>query len=128
MAEDILVDTKEFVATVTINRPEALNALTIDLRNQLGLLLDELNKMTSVKVIILTGAGERAFSAGLDLKELSTNEDTLKSIYDRKKFTDPVESINHNFLRSMNSDGFIACSLHASMYFALVPKMVMSKS
>ena len=70
IADDILVDTKEFVATVTINRPEALNALTIDLRNQLALLIDELNKMTSVKVIILTGAGERAFSAGLDLKEL----------------------------------------------------------
>ena len=93
IAEDILVDTKEFVATVTINRPGALNALTIDLRNQLALLIDELNKMTSVKVIILTGAGERAFSAGLDLKELSTNEDALKSIYDRKRFTDPVESI-----------------------------------
>ena len=46
MTKDILVDTKEFVATVTINRPEALNALTIDLRNQLGLILDELNKMT----------------------------------------------------------------------------------
>ena len=70
IAEDILVDTKEFVATVTINRPDPLNALTIDLRNQLALLIDELNKMTSVKVIILTGAGERAFSAGLDLKEL----------------------------------------------------------
>ena len=68
--KDILVDTKDFVATITINRPKALNALTIDLRHQLGLLIEELNKSTSVRAIILTGAGERAFSSGLDLKEL----------------------------------------------------------
>ena len=93
--KDILVDTKHFVATITINRPKALNALTIDLRHQLGLLIEELNKSASVRVIILTGAGERAFSAGLDLKELSKDEDTLKSIYDRKRFADPVESIRN---------------------------------
>ena len=93
--KEILVDIKDFVATITINRPKALNALTIDLRHQLGLLIEELNKSASVRVIILTGAGERAFSAGLDLKELSKDEDTLKSIYDRKRFSDPVESIRN---------------------------------
>ena len=93
--KEILVDTKDFVATITINRPTVLNALTIDLRHQLGLLIKELNKSASVRVIILTGAGKRAFSAGLDLKELSKDEDTLKSIYDRKRFADPVESIRN---------------------------------
>ena len=93
--KDILVDTKDFVAIITINKPKALNALIIDLRHQLGLLIEELNKRNSARVIILTGAGERAFSAGLDLKELSKGEDILKSIYDRKRFADPVKRISN---------------------------------
>ena len=93
--KEILVDTKDFVATITINRPKALNALTIDLRHQLGLLIEKLDRSASVRVIILTGIGERAFSAGLDLSELSKDEDTLKSIYDRKRFADPVERIRN---------------------------------
>ncbi len=58
------------VRTVTLNRTEALNALTPDLLGMLEAALDEAAKADGVRVVVLTGAG-RAFSAGVDLKALS---------------------------------------------------------
>jgi len=65
----VLVERDGALATVTLNRPEALNALSRALRNEIYRTFDALAKDTSVEVAILTGAG-RAFTAGLDLKEL----------------------------------------------------------
>ena len=58
-------------ALITLNRPEKLNALSIELRGELVAALAELRRDPAVRVLILTGAG-RAFCAGLDLNELST--------------------------------------------------------
>ena len=57
------------LAVVTLNRPEALNALSQGLRNRIAEVFDELAGDDSIGVVILTGAG-RAFTVGLDLKEL----------------------------------------------------------
>jgi enoyl-CoA hydratase len=65
----ILVDHDHGVATVTLNRPNALNALSAELRQAITDTFRALQDDASVDVVILTGAG-RAFSAGLDLKEL----------------------------------------------------------
>jgi enoyl-CoA hydratase len=71
LVEDVLlVDKSEGIATLTLNRPAAMNALSAALRAALARAFDELAQDRSVGVVILTGAGERAFSAGLDLKEL----------------------------------------------------------
>lgn len=64
---------REGVAVVTFNRPEAMNALSKALRAALNQAFRELDADPTVKVIVLTGAGERAFTAGLDLKELGTD-------------------------------------------------------
>ena len=64
---------RDGVAVVTLNRPEAMNALSKALRAALSQAITELDQDPDVRVIILTGAGERAFTAGLDLKELSTD-------------------------------------------------------
>ena len=61
------------VAVVTLNRPEAMNALSKALRAALQTAMLELDADPEVRVIVLTGAGERAFTAGLDLKELSSD-------------------------------------------------------
>jgi enoyl-CoA hydratase len=61
------------VAVVTFNRPESMNALSRALRAALNQAIRELDADPAVKVIVLTGAGERAFTAGLDLKELGTD-------------------------------------------------------
>ncbi len=65
----VLVSRNDGVATVTLNRPEALNALSTGLRNAIAGTFEALATDASVQVIILTGAG-RAFTVGLDLKEL----------------------------------------------------------
>ena len=65
----LLVERADGVATLTLNRPEALNALSRELRALLCKALVELPRSGEVDVLILTGAG-RAFCAGLDLKEL----------------------------------------------------------
>jgi len=70
MAEDILlVDVADGVATVTLHRPSAMNALSRGLRAALVSAFTRLRDDDAVGVVILTGAG-RAFCAGLDLKEL----------------------------------------------------------
>jgi enoyl-CoA hydratase len=64
------VERADGIATVTLNRPEAMNALSLALRRELARAFRELAQDPEVGVVILTGAGERAFCAGLDLKEL----------------------------------------------------------
>ncbi|HML08228.1 MAG TPA: enoyl-CoA hydratase [Xanthobacteraceae bacterium] len=60
-------------AVLTLNRPEKLNALSLELRGELVSALEELHRDPAVRVLILTGAG-RAFCAGLDLNQLSKAE------------------------------------------------------
>ncbi|MFV2089862.1 MAG: enoyl-CoA hydratase-related protein [Pseudomonadales bacterium] len=65
----VLIDKQDGICRVTLNRPEALNALSSSLRNTLADILSDLSRDTETQVVILTGAG-RAFTVGLDLKEL----------------------------------------------------------
>jgi enoyl-CoA hydratase len=66
----ILTETTGNVSTIKLNRPEALNALTPELLNQLVVALETASSDASVTVVVLTGAG-RAFCAGVDLKALA---------------------------------------------------------
>lgn len=72
------------IATLTLNRPRAMNALSLALRRALREAFEEIPKDPAIGVVILTGAGDRAFSAGLDLKELggevSTGESTEQAV------------------------------------------------
>jgi enoyl-CoA hydratase len=75
MPEPVLrVDTVDRVTTVTLNRPDALNALSRELRVAIMQTFQRLSKDPETGVIILTGTG-RAFCAGVDLKELSGERD-----------------------------------------------------
>jgi enoyl-CoA hydratase len=73
MSEEILLtEVRDGVATVTLNRPRQMNALSAELRGRLVSTLDGLAADDGVAVVILTGAGQKAFTAGVDLKELET--------------------------------------------------------
>ena len=65
---DLRVDVVDAIATVTLDRPDALNALTVPLKEDLIRTFDALGRDRTVRAIVLTGAG-RAFCAGQDLKE-----------------------------------------------------------
>jgi 2-(1,2-epoxy-1,2-dihydrophenyl)acetyl-CoA isomerase len=66
--EDLLFDVADHVATITLNRPDALNALTIVLKDELLAMLVQVSNDPTVRAVVLTGAG-RAFCAGQDLRE-----------------------------------------------------------
>ncbi len=68
---NLLIETTDGIATLTINRPQVLNALNSDVVRELECALYELDLDTTVKVVILTGAGEKAFVAGADIKEMA---------------------------------------------------------
>jgi len=73
----VLIDKREGIATVTLNRPEKLNALNRDLRLAFCHAMQELRADPEVRVVIITGAG-RAFCVGLDLRELGTGTSGIR--------------------------------------------------
>jgi enoyl-CoA hydratase len=68
--KNVLYEKSEGVATITLNRPEVMHAFSVDLINELLHCLDDAGKDEAIRVVILTGAGERAFSAGADIKSM----------------------------------------------------------
>jgi enoyl-CoA hydratase/carnithine racemase len=72
MPQFIKIDPDGDVAVITLNRPEVLNAWHSAMRNEIAEAMQRLNADTSVRTIILTGAGDRAFCAGQDLNETKT--------------------------------------------------------
>lgn len=71
MEELVLIEKKDRIATVTINRPKQLNALNGDTIAALSKTMQELEAASDVRAIILTGSGEKSFVAGADIKEFA---------------------------------------------------------
>ena len=69
--ENILVEKQAPVATVTLNRPKVLNALNRKTMEELECAFYDLREDSSIKVVLFTGAGEKAFIAGADINELA---------------------------------------------------------
>ena len=67
--ESILVQRDGAIATVVLNRPDKLNALDKAMWSRLGSVMLELDRDTSLRCIVIRGAGERAFAAGADISE-----------------------------------------------------------
>jgi enoyl-CoA hydratase len=70
--QNLKVETADGIATVTIDRPQSLNALNRDVVRELECALFELELDAAVKVVIITGAGEKSFVAGADIKEVES--------------------------------------------------------
>ena len=93
----ILYDKQDRIATVTINRPDAMNALTGDMLAALDEAFEELNKDPDVWVAILTGAGDKAFCAGMDLKEaiprITSGDELGYDDHTKRQFSDVFKPI-----------------------------------
>ena len=67
--QNLIFENKDHIGTVTFNRPKLLNALNRQTMDELGALLTEARDDRDIRVLILTGAGDKAFCAGSDLKQ-----------------------------------------------------------
>lgn len=87
----ILLEKADGIATITLNRPEAMNALSHGLRTKLFDACQDISRDEDIRAVIVTGAGERAFTAGLDLKELG--EQGLGAATDQNPARNPCRAL-----------------------------------
>jgi enoyl-CoA hydratase len=69
--ENVLVEKRGHVGVITVNRPDKLNALNSGTRRDILIALDKLESNEAVRVVVITGAGEKAFIAGADINEFA---------------------------------------------------------
>lgn len=91
--DTVLLEISDGVALVTLNRPDAMNALSRALRARLADVMQQVDADDRVRAVILTGAGDRAFTAGLDLKELGSQEGALGAANAQGAQQNPVKAI-----------------------------------
>jgi len=70
--EGSFLSPEENIAVIKLNRPDALNAFSSEMLTELENVLDEISRDETIRSVIITGAGEKAFSSGADLKMVST--------------------------------------------------------
>jgi len=119
MYETIRLDRRGAVAVLTINRPDKLNALNNQVHREGVLALDELKRDESVRVLVITGAGEKSFIAGADIREFEGqtpvtqrdqfNEKTLFNSLDA--FPKPVIAMVNGFCLGGGNELAMACDL-----------------
>src|SRR5438445_10846278 len=79
----LVLDIDDLVASLTINRPGEMNAISDEMTVEYRHAIAALDKDDAVRVIVLRGAGERAFSAGYDLKDYPGAKRTVEQLNDR---------------------------------------------
>ncbi len=75
----VILERRDGVAVLTLNRPEVMNAVNMEMRSEIAGILEALEVDPAVRVLIVTGAG-RAFCAGADIKEAVQNPEKAKAI------------------------------------------------
>ena len=78
MSDSVLVGRDGDIATVTLNRPERLNALDLAAWRRLGAVLRELSAAADLRCVVLRGAGDKAFAAGADIAEFERERATVE--------------------------------------------------
>jgi len=116
----VLVDKKGPITTITLNRPEVYNCLNTETLTQLSAIVDELNFDSSTRVVILTGAGEKAFCAGADLKERKgmSDAEVLKFLHLIGQTFSKIEQLSKPVIAALNGIAYgggtelaLACDL-----------------
>ncbi len=116
--ENIILEIENSIATIFFNRPKALNALNNALFDELDTALDLIMNDDEVRVLILTGKGEKAFVAGADISELAQMDPLQAKYFSRKgqKVFSKIESLPFPAIAAVNgfalgggSEAALAC-------------------
>jgi len=119
----VLVEIRDdHIAVVTLNRPDKLNALNSEVRRLLMETFDALEENDDVRVVVLHGAGEKAFVAGADIGEFASRTYMeQRAVYDRRRvyeavadFPKPVLAAIHGFCLGGGSELALACDLRVA--------------
>jgi enoyl-CoA hydratase len=110
------------VAIVTLNRPDKLNALNAEVRQALMETFDALAEEDDVKVVVIHGAGDKAFVAGADITEFaSRSPEEQRAVYRRRRiyetiaeFPKPVIAAVHGFCIGGGSELALACDVRVA--------------
>jgi len=105
MTENIIVERAGLVGIITINRPEKLNAMTPEMAGALVAAVEAFNADDDVRCVVLTGAGERAFSAGSDIGTLDDYE-TPWAFRNRPDYCDAIRALLKPSIAAVNGYAF----------------------
>lgn len=101
--ETITVEKRDKIAVLTINRPEKLNALNSRVHAEGVAALDELRNDDSVRVLVITGAGEKSFIAGADISEFAGKTPvTQRDIFHERSFFNSIDSFPKPVIAMVN--------------------------
>jgi enoyl-CoA hydratase/carnithine racemase len=103
--EDVLFQRDGHVATITLNRPQKLNAVTPEMAAALIGHVETCNTDDVIRVVILTGAGEKSFCAGSDIRELD-GYDTPWSFRTRPDYCDAIRRLTKPAIAAVNGYAF----------------------
>ncbi|UII56907.1 enoyl-CoA hydratase-related protein [Cytobacillus spongiae] len=104
----ILFNIENYIGYVTINRSAALNALNYDALLELQQVVEKIRTSSQVRVVIFTGAGEKAFSVGADLKErkILSDEEVKRNIYKIGEVFTAIDELPQPTIAALNGFAF----------------------
>jgi len=120
--ETILVEKRDNIAILTINRPDKLNSLNSKVHEEGVAALEELRKDDSVRVVVITGAGEKSFVAGADISEFAGQTPvTQRNLFHEKtlfnsvdNFPKPVIAMINGFCLGGGNELALACDIRTA--------------
>jgi enoyl-CoA hydratase/carnithine racemase len=101
MTNDVTFDVQDQIATITLNRPQKLNAVTPEMAAAIVAHVDHCNSDDTVRCVILTGAGEKSFCAGSDIRELD-RYDTAWNFRNRPDYCDAIRRLLKPAIAAIN--------------------------
>jgi enoyl-CoA hydratase len=106
--DTILSTVDDGIATLTLNRPEVMNALNFDIVRALDQQLETLRFDPAIRVLIITGAGDKAFCAGADLKERATltPEQVMGFLFLLRRVFEEIEHFTKPVIAAVNGAAF----------------------
>ena len=132
MTETVLLERRDAIAVLTLNRPEKLNALDYATNDRLLDLLDAIEDDAGLRVVVITGAGDRAFSAGADIHEfaesMKTGVDVAVKAFVRRgqAMTARLESFPKPVIAAVNGIAFGGgCEITEAVHLAVASDQAM---